>query len=329
MTEGQAFVADEGLLRAARPYKAELLGRMFALDAAVEGPLAGRIPAGSNVVGVGYGVKVTAGSGVSEGPCVRVYVRAKVPARELAASETVPGEVNGLPTDVVPVGEVIARSEGPSRSPVPCGVSVGHYRITAGTLGCLVRRRGEDGEERYILSNNHVLADSNAGSRGDPVLQPGPADGGDPEKPIAFLSDYEPIDFSGANTVDAAIAALIDPDSVRPEIISIGRVEQPPLRAALYESVRKRGRTTLHTMGVVVDLAADINVGFDRRTAAFEDQIAVTDVGGPFSSGGDSGSLVVDAVTRRPVGLLFAGGESITFVNPIDPVLDRFGAEIL
>jgi hypothetical protein len=52
-------------------------------------------------------------------------------------------------------------------------------------------------------------------------------------------------------------------------------------------------------------------------------------VNGAFSDGGDSGSLVVDAVTRRAVALLFAGGSGSTFASPIEPVLARFGVEIV
>lgn len=59
--------------------------------------------------------------------------------------------------------------------PVPCGVSVGHPQITAGTLGCLVRNaKGQ----LFILSNNHVLSNSNSAQLGEPILQPAPSDGG-------------------------------------------------------------------------------------------------------------------------------------------------------
>lgn len=106
-------------------------------------------------------------------------------------------------------------------------------------------------------------------------------------------------------------------------------MQQPTMPAALYQSVRKHGRTTRHTIGIIMDLAADIRVRFDTNFASFEDQIAAIGAGGQFGSGGDSGSLVVDAVTRRPVALLFAGGLDTTFANPITPVLDRFDVEIM
>jgi hypothetical protein len=46
--------------------------------------------------------------------------------------------------------------------PLKIGTSIGHFAITAGTLGCFVRKRGEKG--LHILSNNHVLANENKGS---------------------------------------------------------------------------------------------------------------------------------------------------------------------
>lgn len=101
------------------------------------------------------------------------------------------------------------------------------------------------------------------------------------------------------------------------------------MAAVLYQSVRKHGRTTRHTVGVVMDIAADIRVTFGTESADFENQLEISGVSGGFSESGDSGSLVVDAVTRRAVALLFAGGGSATFANPIGPVLSRFGVEIV
>ncbi len=326
MMEERAPVADERFLENARQYKSELLSRMFGITAfaAESEPQGTALPAGSNVVGFGFGAKIAAGAAVAGETAVRVYVRAKVPAASLSRSEVVPAEVNGVPTDVVQVGDVAALAR-----PTKCGVSVGHPEITAGTLGCLVKWR--DSDDTYILSNNHVLANSNDAAAGDPILEPGPLDGGVPDEPIAELTEFEPLDFTGPNRIDAAIARVLRRGDVEPEILGgIEHPQQPVVPGALYQSVRKHGRTTLHTIGVVMDLAADVNVRYGTKVAAFEDQLAVAGVGGQFSSGGDSGSLVVDAVTRRPVGLLFAGGGlGTTFVNPMGLVLDRFGVEIV
>jgi hypothetical protein len=253
---------------------------------------------------------------------VRVYVRAKVTQSSLSPDERVPPDVAGIPTDVIPVGDIFAHAR-----PTPCGVSVGHVRITAGTLGCLVILGG--GTENHILSNNHVLANSNAAALRDNIMEPGPLDGG--TVPIAELTDFQLLDFTGAaNHIDAAVARVLNPGEVTPDILGgIGRVGLP-VTASLYQSVRKHGRTTRHTIGVIMDLSADIKVRYGTDTAAFEDQIAIVGVGGgPFSSGGDSGSLIVDAVAKEPVALLFAGGTGMTFANPIAPVLTRFNAAIV
>jgi hypothetical protein len=131
--------------------------------------------------------------------------------------------------------------------------------------------------------------------------------------------------------MDAAVAELVAPAAkiAEPDIITIGQIAEPTKPVDLYMSVRKQGRTTRHTIGVVMDISADIKVRFGKNTAAFDDQIAIVGVGGLFSQGGDSGSLIVDAVTRQPVALLFAGGGHQTFACPIDPILERFQAQII
>lgn len=322
-------VTRSQVLGRARELKNEFFASMLPADAAAA---AADAPGGSasslaalpaNIVGVGFGAKQTSGASSAEEMALRVYVRAKVPRKELSAAEMVPETLNGTPTDVVPVGDIVAGAR-----PTQCGVSVGHHRSTAGTLGCLVRRL-DGSPQRFILSNNHVLADVNQGSAGDDILEPGPLDLGDPMNPIARLTDFEPLDFSGPNAMDAAIAEVIKLPDVLREITIIGPVQQPAGSPAVFQSVRKHGRTTLHTVGVIMDVAADVKVRYGTRIAAFEDQIAIEGVGGFFGQGGDSGSLIVDAVNRTPVGLLFAVGGGTTFANYIGPVLDRFQVEIV
>ncbi len=50
----------------------------------------------------------------------------------------------------------------------------------------------------FILSNNHVLANSNTAAIGDPILQPGSHDGGTlTNDHIADLADFIPISIAG------------------------------------------------------------------------------------------------------------------------------------
>jgi hypothetical protein len=284
-----------------------------------------------NIVGIGIGSKFV-GNSIESQEAIKIYVRIKIPKNDLSPHELIPPEFEGFPTDVIEIGDVTAfptltGNRQKKNRPTSCGVSVGHPLITAGTLGCLVEKNGET----YILSNNHVLANSNVAAIGDKIIQPGSLDGGfSPSENIATLSDFKQLDFTGAaNNIDAAIAKLDNVIGVDKDVIDIGVVKKKTKNAALYQSVRKHGRTTGHTIGVVNDLSVDIWVNYGGNRAWFENQIAIIGVGGKdFSQGGDSGSLIVDAVSLNPVGLLFAGGNGITFANRIDDVLNHFGVSI-
>ena len=287
-------------------------------------------PLSKNVVGFGVGAKIVDGTVLPGESTVRVYVR------ELLPEQVFPEQFGGLPTDVVAIGKLFAYQMHNLHEPTPCGVSVGHPDGTTGTLGCLVEREGN----HYILSNNHVLAAANAAEPGDIVLQPGPADGGMlPNDGIATLEPYQEIDFSGgSNDIDAAIALVGDCNQtvVSPEIIDTGSPTATPQTATEGQTVRKYGRTTGHTTGVVSDISGDFWVHYTEGAqvlrAWFENQIVVKSNGsGLFSQRGDSGSLIVDAETRDPVALLFAGSEDgeITVANPINLVLQHYDVTVV
>ncbi|MHC4369609.1 MAG: fibronectin type III domain-containing protein, partial [Planctomycetota bacterium] len=214
--------------------------------------------------------------------------------------------------------------------PAPIGVSTGHPNITAGTIGCRVT----DGTRVYALSNNHVYANQNNASRGDNVLQPGTADGGeDPRDKIGTLSDFVPIKWSGTNEVDAAIALSTIPELGRATPSGgYGTPRKTIAEAAIGMDVQKYGRTTRLTRGYVTAVNATVDVGYGfGRVARFTGQIIIEP--GGFSAGGDSGSLVVTDSDdpnedRKPVGLLFAGSSTITVANPIEPVLRHFNVTV-
>src|SRR4030095_5203476 len=118
--------------------------------------------------------------------------------------------VPGLPDvlDDVPVtktvtGMVLAFSDPTKRQrPAPLGFSIGHPAITAGSIGARVVNASQ---QLFVLSNNHVLANSNGASIGDAALQPGPFDGGTSADQVGTLFAFQPINFSGGNnTIDAA-----------------------------------------------------------------------------------------------------------------------------
>jgi S1-C subfamily serine protease len=284
-----------------------------------------------NLVGVGIGEKVTSGRPTGE-LCVKVLVARKYPKARIRPRERIPPAVDGIPTDIEGVGypRKLALPNRLRHRPVVGGISVGLDRTAvpyrfAGTLGAVVR---DPTGALYALSNNHVLADENRAPLGSPVIQPGTLDGGESADRVGALSRFVPLRFGNRrNWMDAAIARF-DPDvAAEPEILGIGR----PLgigRVALHVLVRKSGRTTGLTEGIVRAIRFDVvNVRYDQGMVRMDDTIVIRPTEGDFSRPGDSGSVVVDP-QGRVVGLLFAGSDVVTFAVPIRRVLRRFGVWI-
>lgn len=278
----------------------------------------------SNVQGVVVGEKVSGGRGTGKSAVV-VLVSRKVPVDALAEDDVVPSDVNGVPTDVLEVGRIDKRvltampeAAGYQRARaagIAPGDSCGHPDVTAGTIGALVM----NGRRAAILSNNHVLANENLAKRGDPILAPGPYDGGEIGRDqVGELSGFLPITFSGGNAIDAAIADV----SMREVSRSIRWLGVP--RGArdpeLGDRLIKFGRTTDLTTGRVIGVNATVLVGYDHGVARFEGQILTGDM----SDGGDSGSVALDD-EGRAAALLFAGSSRVTVYNPISAVLSGLG----
>ncbi len=293
-------------------------------------------PGLENIIGMGIGEKVRRNLPTGE-LAIKVYVVEKLPKAMVHNQALIPEEYKGFKTDIEEVGEIKALRNTRCYRPATGGVSVGHSKVTAGTFGCLVKIKGKT----HILSNNHVLANSNDGKPGDFILQPGAYDGGrhddsthpgetckNPDHCIGVLAKFVPIDFSGKrNTVDAAVALPFDKNLVRAEILNIGRVKGI-VKAERNSFVKKSGRTTQLTQGVITDTHGSFWINYDTYRALFADQIVVRGLGTkPFSDGGDSGSLVVDG-KNRAIGLLFAGSAAATIVNKIENVLKALKAKI-
>jgi hypothetical protein len=227
-----------------------------------------------------------------------------------------------------------------------------------GTLGALVQ---DAAGNQYILSNNHVLAESDQARSGDTIIQPGLMDGAcrplsDPEStvhPIGALKAWVPI-ASRQTNVDAALAS-VNPGAVNPSgaILELGPLHDGTLSAAppvagtgeplppgnLSFPVVKSGRTTGLTCSHIgaIDLTVKVNYYKDcaetqpYSTKIFHHQIAIE--GAHFTDSGDSGALVLDARNAKAIGLYFAGGtngdgQALSLVNPIRDVLGELGAAI-
>lgn len=166
-----------------------------------------------NVVGVATSMKVKAGK-LTGKRSLSVLVETKQPKNRVAKASLVPAQIDNVQTDVIEVGKIEALVFNARVRPALPGYSIGHHNITAGTFGCLVHdicrccckvekdcdcgsRREDCPGDYLILSNNHVLANTNAAKPSDLILQPGPFDGGIlPSDGIATLERFEPIVFT-------------------------------------------------------------------------------------------------------------------------------------
>jgi len=302
-----------------------------------------------NVVSVIIGRKFMHGKDTGTKAIV-VGVIKKVPESQLRPEDIIPHFIERQITDVIEVGEIKLRESRTDKwRPAPGGVSVGHYRISAGTLGAWVMKDGK----RMILSNNHVLADVNKGKIGDIILQPGAYDGGTEEDVIALLHSFVPIStlelsecgianfiadiLNGIaslfgrrtrlrpivppeiNKVDCALAEPLSPDVVSLEIIDCG-IPQGIAEPDIDMKVKKSGRTseTTHESVSGIDGIINVNMG-DGKMALFGEQFAVS---GEFSEPGDSGSVILTEEDNKFVGLLFAGGQGITYCNKYSNVME-------
>lgn len=304
-----------------------------------------------NVVGVSLGHKIKDGKEVDKKMIISVLVEKRVDKDALTDSDMVPKEIDGILTDVVEVGKIFAGDDfkplpeldesmrGVTTArltrrmrPCPGGFSVGHYRITAGTLGtCCYDVSPFPGipPKYYILSNNHVLANCNDAKEGDPILQPARIDGGRyPNDVIATLSRFEAIRYISGNdfpknVIDAAIAEANMQDIDR-RIFWTGSVKRLYSKPEVGDIVQKVGRTTGLTTGEVTNINGTVKVHYGGgRVALFVQQILTTRM----SQGGDSGSLVTN-LDEGAVGLLFAGSNIRTILNNIYIVQKHLGIRV-
>jgi hypothetical protein len=331
-----------------------------------------------NVLGAGIGKKVFRDENgillTSGEACITVLVSRKLPESALDPAQIIPRAYGTggyqIKTDVVesgeirairpiPVSQMAAFEVDPKKRHRPAmpGISIGHYKITAGTFGAVVL---DENNLPRILSNNHVLANSNDAEEHDPIYQPGPHDGGTADDLIGFLDRFVPILFStdtptcpiatgiakvlnfvaravGAshrlkvekqqdneNYVDAAIARPISDDKIVPEIMNIG-IPKGVREAQLGDVVKKMGRTTGYTEDTltITGLTVRVSYGGDK-VATFKNQNG----SGPMSAGGDSGSLILDA-DDNAVGLLYAGSDQMTIWTPIHLVQQHLKVQVV
>jgi hypothetical protein len=260
---------------------------------------------------------------------------------------------SGLQNQQAQVGYVEMGSSGGNANDYDSRKSGGQEYVNdccGGTLGALVSDRNDN---LYILSNNHVLAESDQARAGDTVVQPALVDlNCNPQagRTVGSLRYVVPLQSSQTN-VDAALAAATPAVDGTGAILQLG----PPVNGALTPAapaagtgetltagllnqlrVVKSGRTTGLTCSTVntVDLSVQVDYYYDcAETQPYYTKTFVNQIGMPgasFADSGDSGALVLDAANAQPVGLFFSSGQDdsnhgFSVANPIQDVLSELG----
>ncbi len=284
----------------------------------------GEFLAQPNVTSVGIGYKTVGGERTDE-LAIQFSVDRKTAQPEALGSATLPSSISfdgmEFPTDVVQRGfkvdyvlvEALDKDTRKQRlDTIVPGVSVGHPRTTAGTIGAIVRDR-QSGQP-VMLSNWHVLQ-TPLGQIGDPIAQPGPYDDNRIQRNRVGKLLRSHLGAAG----DCAIASL-EARSFSGTIYEVGTAVERIGKAELDDRVIKSGRTTGVTRGIVTRVSTmtrlDYGNGVTEDIGGFEigpdpDHRAPSD---EISKGGDSGSAwMAIGPNGRPtdimLGLHFGGDD--------------------
>lgn len=223
-------------------------------------------------------------------------------------------------------GAVVPFDLGVVSRPAPLGSSIGADppRGSPGTLGCVLRDKSG---WPYVLSCWHVLCRGKSTGARHPAARDS-VEGVRLGPVVAFV---RPV-LGGAvrNVTDAAVCRLDDPAAVAAWTPAggYGAPADDPIAPQVGAVAAKWGRSTRATDGVVQSVDAIVTVNYGAGVAAFGGIVVVRKPDGVFCKPGDSGALVVDAATRRPIGILFgqaARGE-FGLVAPIGATLEALAA---
>jgi len=273
----------------------------------------------AGINGVDIGFKYVNGHKTDQ-IAIRVLVAHK---RDVSPEERIPSRIEGVPTDVIeetiiPYG---VRADSKRYDPLVGGISIGPCdAMWFGTLGAIVYDNTNG--MPMALSSFHVMTIGPDWAAGDTMSQPGRGDGGGCAADMVGALQRAVLN----GEVDGAVASITG-RTHRSAIAEIGDI-RGVTTAALGMSVRKRGRTTGLTYGIVDSIAATIRIdyGYGIGVRTLSNQIGIVPDSSRsqrFSSSGDSGSVIVDG-SNQAAALLVGGGVkkgSRTFGSSFDRVL--------
>jgi hypothetical protein len=201
--------------------------------------------------------------------------------------------------------------------PVAPGVSVGAVGGNTVTVCCFVVTK--EGKKAMLTASS--LVREGGAALGTPVIQPGPVDGGTDADVIGRLERYAELSPKGANRVAATLVSVGGEVTNKGPFGQIAGTAEP----VVTMRVRKWGRTTGHTEGVVDAIDATARIAFGSRPDDIREFHGLVmcrgTFGSPFSLPGDSGAPVLDPEGRL-IGMVLASSGDVTFVIPIGVIFD-------
>ncbi len=279
-----------------------------------------------NVIGVGYGLKETAGN-LTRQLAWRVYVQQKKPRSQLRQAEIIPPHIYGLRTDIIAHTPVSVCTISQAAQP-RAGAMIANSRGVPGTLGC-VARTIDDGSP-VLLSNWHVLFGNGAPKDGTVWL----VDEIDGSRRFLKLGKtlYGKIGIAQLGGKDYYVDCAVGSCSELPKTKFAWQLCQPKLPISFItgckeaqpgQKVMKMGAATGLTVGIVADVTYPDFVWIEGLTYSAQHQILISSIDNQtsFSAEGDSGAVIIDAESRV-VGLLWgtnSRGQGVA--SPIAPVL--------
>ncbi|MCX7096451.1 MAG: hypothetical protein NTV43_00935 [Methylococcales bacterium] len=300
----------------------------------------------TNVHATGIGLRIRDGSLIENDFVIKVFVFDKQDLGNKTPAIT-GTDFHGVGIDVeyLPIQVALAKKKAKAlasttpgqhqqqQRPVVPGIQISPLGVPYfGTLGCIVRRNSEF----FALSNNHILASLNRLPIGTQIVQPS---GNAPNNVFATLIDFEPLRFTipgsaaPRNRMDAAIASISDPNSVQLGVVfGLGRFTPQLVAPRPGMNVVKSGRTTGVTKGRIKAIGVQgitVNYGSLQNPiiSVFDNCTLISNTTNtPFALPGDSGAIIFEQSSARPLGLLFAGDGTTTNANDLASICTRFNA---
>jgi len=292
-----------------------------------------------NILGIGVATKRVQGEPAGQDEvCLTFFVRRKLANRHLTPRERIPRRLRlealgtTITTDIVPVGGGLTAHSGAVVRPLRAGAEMAHVRGLPGTLGLLVRRRGET--PVLGLSCSHVVACSghNGAASGDPIEQPF-SPGSDAGEVVGSLEDFNTL--GSVNTEDVGLLKVttgweegfVQGRAEPTDLVSWAADEFPPdTQTALVgatASTPRQGFVLARKTSFVLTGVPFLPGG----EALFEGVVVYQTP----CNGGDSGAAVLLGGQRTVLGLHLGGSrdDEIGVFQPIGPIFRRHRLELM